>query len=71
MTDRLLEAVDAALEGDWERAHGIVQQFDSPLAFRIHAVLHKSEGDVANSRYWYALTRIFHHEGVGGRVRPA
>ena len=53
----LLNAVDAALAGEWNRAHAIVQQDeDSPLACWIHAVLHKIEGDAGNSRYWYART---------------
>jgi hypothetical protein len=53
----LTEAVDAALAGDWRRAHGAVQQDGhDPLACWIHAVLHKIEGDAWNSRYWYART---------------
>lgn len=47
-------ALDAALAGDWERAHEIVQAMADPLACWIHAILHKIEGDSANSRYWYA-----------------
>ena len=47
-------AIDAALTGDWQRAHEIVQALDDPLACWIHAILHKMEGDAANSRYWYA-----------------
>lgn len=46
-------AVRAAVAGDWEQAHGIVQQLDEPLACWIHAILHKLEGDAWNSRYWY------------------
>lgn len=53
----LLAAVDAALAGDWHRAHGIVQRDEQdPTACWIHAVLHKIEGDGWNSRYWYART---------------
>jgi hypothetical protein len=52
--DELLRAVDLALAGDWEAAHQLVQQYDSDAtASWIHAVLHKMEGDLANSRYWY------------------
>lgn len=47
-------AIEAALAGDWHRAHEIVQALDDPLACWIHAILHKMEGDGANSRYWYA-----------------
>ena len=57
MRTDLRNAVDAALAGDWNRAHEIVQQDeDDPIACWIHAVLHKIEGDAGNSRYWYSLT---------------
>ena len=50
----LAQAVDLALAGDWERAHGIVQQDETdPTAAWIHAVIHKIEGDLENARYWY------------------
>lgn len=53
----MLHAVDAALSGDWQRAHEIVQRDEyDPIACWIHAVLHKIEGDAGNSRYWYART---------------
>jgi hypothetical protein len=51
--DTMKTAVEAALAGEWDRAHQIVQEYDDPLANRIHAVLHKIEGDAWNSRYWY------------------
>jgi hypothetical protein len=57
MNTDLLDAIDAALAGDWQRAHKIVQQDeDDPLVCWIHAVLHKIEGDAGNSRYWYSRT---------------
>jgi len=57
MTVDLLDAINAALAGDWDRAHKIVQQDETgPLACWVHAVLHKIEGDASNSRYWYART---------------
>ena len=42
---------DAA--GNWNKAHEIVQQMDSDMAARIHAYLHRKEGDDWNSRYWH------------------
>ena len=57
MKPDLLDAVNAALGGDWNRAHTIVQQDeDDPLACWLHAVVHKVEGDAGNSRYWYSRT---------------
>lgn len=47
-------AIEAALAAEWEMAHEIVQELNDPLACWIHAILHKIEGDGANSRYWYA-----------------
>lgn len=52
--NELIRAVDLALAGDWDDAHEIVQQDEADsTACWIHAVLHKIEGDAANSRYWY------------------
>jgi len=49
-------AVQAALDGDWDKSHNIAQDYSDPIANWIHAVLHKIEGDVWNSNYWYART---------------
>ena len=54
MTDDLLRAIDLALGDQWDGAHRIVQKYeDDPTAAWIHAVLHKIDGDLDNSRYWY------------------
>jgi hypothetical protein len=53
--DDLIKAIDLALGGNWEAAHMTIQQLDAdPVSCLIHAVLHKIEGDVGNSKYWYA-----------------
>ncbi len=39
--------------GDWTTAHEIVQDIDSQTAARVHAYLHRKEGDESNARYWY------------------
>ncbi|HSD67033.1 MAG TPA: hypothetical protein VLF95_10045 [Vicinamibacteria bacterium] len=50
----LLEAVERALDGDWQAAHRIVQDHEGDaLAAWIHAVVHRMEGDVGNANYWY------------------
>jgi len=57
MKVNLLDAINAALAGDWQRAHQTVQQDENdPLSCWVHAVLHKIEGDASNSRYWYSRT---------------
>jgi hypothetical protein len=50
----LLEAVEHALAGDWQRAHEIAQDHeDDPIANWIHGVVHWIEGDLSNARYWF------------------
>ena len=49
-----LQALWHDRQGDWDRAHRIVQQLDDRLAARIHAYLHREEGDDGNARYWHA-----------------
>lgn len=59
MTDHIQElkvAVQAALDGDWEKSHLIAQNYSDSTANWLHAVLHKIEGDKFNSNYWYAKT---------------
>jgi len=58
----LLTAIELALAGQWDAAHGIVQQNESDgTAAWIHAVLHKIEGDSGNSRYWYRRADRLEH----------
>ena len=45
-------AVQAALDGDWHKAHNIAQDYSDNTANWLHAVLHKIEGDETNSKYW-------------------
>jgi hypothetical protein len=40
-------------KGDWHQAHRIVQAEGDRMAARIHAYLHRKEGDDWNSRYWH------------------
>jgi hypothetical protein len=58
----LLQAVDLALNGDWDAAHQLVQNYEGDTtADWIHAVLHKIEGDTNNSRYWYRRAGCLEH----------
>lgn len=41
-------------KGDWEEAHAIAQDTDTPTGSWIHALLHLIEGDLGNARYWFA-----------------
>jgi hypothetical protein len=40
-------------KNDWDKAHAIVMGMRDKLAFRIHGLLHRIEGDLENARYWY------------------
>ncbi|NNL07489.1 MAG: hypothetical protein HKO86_07170 [Gammaproteobacteria bacterium] len=53
---------DAA--GDWNTAHEIVQRMDNAGAARIHAYLHREEGDEWNSRYWHRQAGTSFPEGM-------
>jgi hypothetical protein len=40
--------------GEWARAHECVQAHEGqPDCDRVHAHLHRQEGDLANAGYWY------------------
>ena len=53
IVDELKRALDLDRDGDWDTAHSIVQGIDAPDSYWIHAYLHREEGDLANSGYWY------------------
>jgi hypothetical protein len=40
------------LNGDWKRAHGLAQEIDTPVGAHWHALVHRHEPDLENSRYW-------------------
>lgn len=62
MNNDLAKAIDLALNGEWDAAHRIVQELDGDnTAAWIHAVLHKIEGDLNNSRYWYRRAGKLEH----------
>jgi hypothetical protein len=50
-----LAALWWAGKGDWNKAHGIVQDETGADAAWVHAYLHRVEGDLGNAGYWYRL----------------
>jgi len=42
-------------KGNWDEAHRIIQDIEDAGAARIHAYLHRKEGDLSNAAYWYRL----------------
>jgi hypothetical protein len=41
------------LKGNWDLAHDQVDHLDGKSAARVHAYLHRKEGDQWNADYWY------------------
>jgi hypothetical protein len=39
--------------GDWEGAHRVAQDIETPDGAWVHAYLHRKEGDAGNAGYWY------------------
>jgi hypothetical protein len=51
--DAPLAAMWWAAKGDWDKAHSIAQDQETPEAAWVHAYLHRVEGDLGNAGYWY------------------
>jgi len=49
--------------GDWLRAHELAQQAENAGGERVHAYLHRKEGDEANAAYWYQRCGCERFEG--------
>jgi hypothetical protein len=49
----LVKALWLAARGDWDAAHNLAQDVDTPQGAWVHAHLHRAEGDAANAAYWY------------------
>jgi len=48
-------------KGDWARAHALVDEMETINGMAVHAYLHRKEGSVSNSEYWYQRAgRAFH-----------
>jgi hypothetical protein len=52
-TEGPLAALWHAAKGEWHKAHALIQHDESKEAARVHAHLHRIEGDQDNARYWY------------------
>ena len=59
-----LQALWYDAKGEWDTAHEVVQQMDDVMAARIHAYLHRKEGDDWNSRYWHRRAGSVFPEGM-------
>ncbi len=50
---KLVQALWHDAKGDWNRAHEIVQSVKGKAGAKVHAYLHRKEGDIDNANYWY------------------
>jgi hypothetical protein len=41
------------IKGDWDKAHACVDASTDEAGIRVHAYLHRKEGDLGNAAYWY------------------
>jgi hypothetical protein len=47
--------------GDWSRAHALVDELETVDGMAVHAYLHRKEGSASNAEYWYQRAgRRFH-----------
>lgn len=54
----LLHALWYDAKGDWHKAHEIAQSREGTREYdRLHAYLHRKEGDQWNAGYWYRRAR--------------
>lgn len=51
-------------KGRWAAAHALVDDPDTEASARVHAYLHRKQGDLENARYWYA------HAGATPSAEP-
>lgn len=51
--DVLLKALWYDGKGNWDEAHHLVDHLNDLASARIHAYLHRKEGDIWNADYWY------------------
>ena len=59
----LLRALWLDAKGDFAGAHGIAQDVDTRDGARVHAYLHRKEGDLPNARYWYKRANAYADRG--------
>lgn len=48
-----LQALWQDAQGEWHKAHDLLQDDNSPAGSWVHAYLHRKEPDPANAAYWY------------------
>ena len=49
-----IQILNYAKEGEWDKAHQLIQSYSDKTSCLIHGYLHRIEGDLSNANYWYA-----------------
>jgi len=60
----LLTALWLERKGDWHGAHAMAQEIDTADGARLHAYLHRKQGDWSNARYWYGRAGVTPAQGT-------
>jgi hypothetical protein len=50
-------------KGDWAAAHTLAGDIATEAGARVHAYLHRKEGDIDNARYWYRQAHRHEFDG--------
>jgi hypothetical protein len=59
----LLRALWLDAKGNFDAAHAIAQDVETSDGARVHAYLHRKEGDLPNARYWYRTAGVAAESG--------
>ena len=43
---------------EWQKAHELVMDLEDKVAFHMHGLVHRLEGDMENARYWYGRAGV-------------
>ena len=55
----IYNALLEAKKGNWEKAHNVAQSREGHTDYdRLHALVHRIEGDEWNAKYWYNRCKI-------------
>jgi hypothetical protein len=53
-------------KGNWQAAHGLVDELETADGMAVHAYLHRKGGEQWNADYWYRRAgRTYHREDLG------
>jgi hypothetical protein len=63
--DAPLQALWWDAQGNWSRAHELVDELETADGMAVHAYLHRKEGEQSNADYWYRRSgRTYHRENL-------